>query len=192
VVIRRKAAAGTLKAGAVLPKEPAGTQQISEEDVKLAIKKHVGYDDRLTVAADGSMVAGWDHRFHPGGHLPAAAARLLFDQDYEVAITHLYLWRDKLAIPEPDPARRAALLDLAFSLGLSGLLGMPAFGDAVKAGDWEHAAKLLLNTEWSYQAGRRALELAAVLRNGRMQSPRVPRNDYGGQNAESLVREPYP
>jgi len=70
-------------------------------------------------------------------------------------------WTSKL-----DPVRQRVLWDMAFNLGIAGLL---AFHDtllAVENGRYEQAAYRMLQSKWAGQVGRRAVTLAQMMRTG--------------------------
>ena len=63
-------------------------------------------------------------------------------------------------------ARRHALVSMAFNLGQTRLAGFKRLRAAVLAGDWDRAAAEALDSRWAAQTGRRADEVAALLRGG--------------------------
>lgn len=65
-----------------------------------------------------------------------------------------------------DEARRGVLLNMAFNLGLGGLLGFPKFLAAVSRSEWEVAAMEMLDSAWASQVGARAQRLAQQIRSG--------------------------
>ena len=62
------------------------------------------------------------------------------------------------------PARRHALISMAFNLGGPRLAGFTRLRDAVRRGDWDAAAGEALDSRWAAQTGRRAIDIAAMLR----------------------------
>ena len=66
------------------------------------------------------------------------------------------------------PARRDVLANMAFNLGVEGLLAFRHTLEAVRAGDYALAAERMLASEpWRSQVGARAERLAAQMRTGR-------------------------
>ena len=65
-----------------------------------------------------------------------------------------------------DEVRRAVLVDMAFNLGVPGLLGFRRMLAAVRARDWETAAREMLDSRWAGQVGHRAEELAKMMTTG--------------------------
>lgn len=57
-----------------------------------------------------------------------------------------------------------ALVDMAFNLGSTGLLGFVWMMVALNGGDYESAAKAAQDSKWATQVGQRAKNIAALLR----------------------------
>lgn len=66
-----------------------------------------------------------------------------------------------------DPVRRRVLQNMAFNLGVKGLLGFKNTLGMVKAGDYEGAARGMLASLWAKQVKGRAVRLAEQMRTGR-------------------------
>ena len=74
---------------------------------------------------------------------------------------HLAWWRGL------EDARQDVLANMAFNLGVEGLLGFRHTLDAVKAGAYARAAAAMLASEpWRSQVGARAERLAAQMHTG--------------------------
>lgn len=73
---------------------------------------------------------------------------------------------------ELTPARQEALTNMAFNLGAGGMRKFKKMNKAIEAGDWDAAAREMLynspkvKTKWHRQVGKRARELAAMVRKG--------------------------
>lgn len=67
---------------------------------------------------------------------------------------------------ELSEARQRALVNMAFNLGVAGLLGFRAAIAALHAGDYDAAAVAALDSRWARQVGMRADRIAAMLREG--------------------------
>ena len=65
-----------------------------------------------------------------------------------------------------DPIRQAAITNMAFNLGLHGLLGFPHFLSAVAKQDWITAASELANSVWARQVGDRATRIEQQIVSG--------------------------
>lgn len=73
-----------------------------------------------------------------------------------------------------DDIRKAALINLAFNLGMTGLKSFKKMLKALQEGDYTEAAKQLLDSRYATQVPNRAKELALLIKgeNGRV-------NNYG-------------
>lgn len=65
-----------------------------------------------------------------------------------------------------DGPRQTVLLNMAFNLGITRLLGFMKFLRSLREGNYQRAAGEMLDSAWAKQVHRRAVELA-----GLMQSP---------------------
>lgn len=67
------------------------------------------------------------------------------------------------AFPAP---RRHALISMAFNVGGPRLAAFRRMRAAITAGQWDAAASEALDSRWARQTGRRANEIAVMLRRG--------------------------
>lgn len=65
-----------------------------------------------------------------------------------------------------DDVRQAVLVEMAYNCGLGGLLTFKKMLTALGAHRYEEAAAEALDSKWARQVGRRATELAKMLRTG--------------------------
>ena len=69
-----------------------------------------------------------------------------------------------------NPVRKDVVLNMVFNLGLQRFRGFRKAIAAIKAQDWDEAARQMLDSQWASQVGRRARELAAMMRQGKYES----------------------
>lgn len=79
--------------------------------------------------------------------------------------------RNELLVHAPwvqglDDVRQAVLVDMAFNLGVPGLMGFRRMLAAVREGRWQRAAAEMLDSRWANQVGSRADELARMMLKG--------------------------
>lgn len=65
-----------------------------------------------------------------------------------------------------DEARRGVLLNMAFNLGMAGLLGFKNTLELIRTGQYAEAAKAMLASKWAKQVGARADRLARQMETG--------------------------
>jgi lysozyme len=94
-----------------------------------------------------------------------AEALLLLDNDIARVrheVERAFPWFSGL-----NPARKDVVLNMVFNLGLSRFRRFGKTIAAIKARDWEGAAREMLASLWARQVGRRARELAEMMRRGK-------------------------
>ena len=69
-------------------------------------------------------------------------------------------WRDL------DDVRQEILLNMAFNLGVPGLMKFKNFLRALREGNYARASDEMLASKWAIQVGRRADELSRAMREG--------------------------
>lgn len=103
-----------------------------------------------------------------GGRLPEPIIDALLDLDIYEHATEL-----EKALPwvkNLDGARRAVLVDMAFNLGVAGLLGFKNTLKAVQEGRWADASAGMLASKWATQVKGRATRLAKMMETGQWAS----------------------
>lgn len=68
-----------------------------------------------------------------------------------------------------EPARQAVLVQMAFQMGITGLLGFKGTLAAVRDGHYAHAAARMLDSRWAQQTPARAHRLARQMETGQWQ-----------------------
>ena len=64
------------------------------------------------------------------------------------------------------PARQDVLLSMIFNMGLNGVLGFRNTLAAIQKGEYDLAAKQMLESKWAKQVKGRAVELAMMMETG--------------------------
>ncbi|MFQ5540210.1 MAG: glycoside hydrolase family protein [Candidatus Binatia bacterium] len=80
-------------------------------------------------------------------------------------VKRAFPWFSKL-----NPVRKDVVLNMVFNLGLQRFRVFRKAIAAIKAKDWDEAARQMLDSRWARQVGRRARELAAMMRRGKYKS----------------------
>ena len=120
----------------------------------------------------GALTIGYGHNLDArpltglgeGAKIDEPRARKILFEDVRmlgVALDRALPWWRKAG-----EARSAVLLNMAFNMGLAGLLGFHATLQAVREGRWEDARSGMLASKWAGQVGRRASELAEQMVTG--------------------------
>lgn len=135
------------------------------EELTKALERDEGL--RLTLYSDsvGVPTIGYGHNLHTPISRPAAQRILSDDIDKTIGQLDRRLpWWRKL-----DEPRQAALANMAFNLGIAGLMGFRHMLSALQANDWGAAHDEALKSEWARQVGDRAARIARQLRTGEYQ-----------------------
>ena len=111
------------------------------------------------------------------GKITAGVGRNLTDRDFSDDEIDLMLTNDielverQLDISLPwwrsmSEARQTVLANMAFNMGIAGLLKFKNTLGAMMGGRFDDAAKGMLDSLWAKQTGARAQRLAAIMRTG--------------------------
>lgn len=99
-----------------------------------------------------------------GGGLREEEIDLLLANDIEAKRAEVFAalpWARSL-----DAARQAVVVGMAFQMGTGGLLGFRNTLDAVARGDYDAAARGMLQSLWAKQTPARAFRMAEQMRSG--------------------------
>lgn len=126
-----------------------------EGEVLHAYNDHLGY---VTIGV-GRLI---DQR--KGGGITAEESAYLLKNDIDRKTDELNKrlpWWNKL-----DEARKGVLLNMAFQMGTDGLLGFKNTLAMIQAGNYEGAARGMLQSKWAQQTPSRAKRMAEQMRTG--------------------------
>ena len=129
-----------------------------EGEVLTEYKDHLGYS---TIGV-GRLI---DKR--KGGGITSEEAAYLLGNDVDKVIDQLNKrlpWWTKL-----DEARQGVLVNMAFQMGVDGLLGFKNTLAMIQAGNYESAARGMLQSKWAQQTPSRAKRMAEQMRSGQWQ-----------------------
>lgn len=134
------------------------------------IKRHEGlvlhaYKDSL-----GYLTIGYGRLVDKAKHggISEAEAEYLLQNDVSSVLSVLHrniTFFDSLCIP-----RQAVLLNMAFQMGITGLLKFKKTLSLIEMGDFDGAADGMLKSLWAKQTPNRAAEMAEQMRSGQWQS----------------------
>ena len=111
-------------------------------------------------------MAGYDVVIR-NGQVADGTGKKLFAADvarFESYLAEDLPWTDRLKVNQP--ARYAVLLNMAFNLGIRGLLGFKTTLEHVRCGNYPQAAAAMLDSKWAAQVKGRAKELARQMEAG--------------------------
>ncbi len=127
------------------------------------IKEHEGLRLHPYQCPADKTTIGYGRNLDDKGITEAEAEYLLANDVSEVSIE---LHRQLPFMYELDDARRAVLIDMAFNMGVAGLLKFQKTLAHVEQGDYQKAAIEMFDSRWASQVGRRANRLADMMQSG--------------------------
>ena len=126
------------------------------------IRRYEGLRLKPYTCPAGHLTVGYGHNLENG--IPIHIAEELLRADISCAQTEVggnFPWADEL-----DEVRQFVLVDMCFNMGLAKLLTFKKFLAALAKKEYQAAAKEMLNSRWAAQVGRRAVELAEMMKTG--------------------------
>lgn len=140
------------------------------ETLEQRLIRHEGVELMPYTDTRGFRTVGCGHRITPedgdrfdGGISYDAAMALLQDDitKARMAVARALPWTYDL-----DDVREDVLVEMAFQLGIAGLLEFKLMLADIRAGDWAKAAEEMRNSKWHAQTPSRCEELAKIMKTG--------------------------
>lgn len=129
------------------------------------LKRHEGLRLRPYKCTAGKLTIGYGRNLEDNG-ITTEEADILLRND--VMLLEQELYENISFYHELDQVRQAALLDMAYNLGISGLLKFKKTLAFLKNQNWELAAKEMLNSKWAEQVKGRSVEISEMIKTGKM------------------------
>ena len=133
-----------------------------KERWKEYIRRYEGLRLKPYTCPTGHLTIGYGHNLENG--ITPEMAEFMLKRDLETVergVKDKFAWYFKL-----NDARQFVLVDMAFNMGLARLCTFKKMLAAVERGDYATAAKEMLDSRWAVQTGRRAKELAEMMKTG--------------------------
>jgi len=126
------------------------------------IRKHEGLSLKPYKCPTGHLTIGFGRNIEAVG-ISKAEAEYLLKNDIDRCIQFLekYEWFNRMT-----EARQDVVINMVFNLGEFTFLQFKKFLAALHYNDYDVAAKEMLNSRWSGQVGKRAKELADIMKAG--------------------------
>ncbi|GEK09159.1 glycoside hydrolase family protein [Pseudoalteromonas sp. SCSIO 43201] len=130
------------------------------------IKKHEGFRQFPYLCTAGKLTIGYGRNLDDSGINEDEAESLLASdvENAKAAVSR------RINTQHCNEARIAVLVNMAFNLGVTGLLNFRRMLQAVEKGDFETAALEMLDSRWAKQVPIRAQELAQQMICGEWQA----------------------
>lgn len=138
--------------------------KIDYEQLTRQLKLHEGVVLKAYECSAGRTTIGVGRNLDDVGITDDEAEYLLQNDIDRVVVA---LRRELPWIDELDEVRQRVLFDMGFNLGISGLLQFKKTLKAVKDGDFERAGRMMLDSKWATQVGKRADRLSVMMAMGK-------------------------
>lgn len=124
--------------------------------------KHEGLKVRPYRCTAGKLTIGVGRNLEDRGVTKEEALYLLENdiKSFTSELSERLYWFDAL----PENAK-LVLIDMAFNMGVNGLLAFKTTLKHIKQGDYKEASKTMLQSKWAGQVGNRAIELSNLLKS---------------------------
>ncbi len=142
------------------------TDDVSKDVLKMAaslVRLHEGFRERPYKDSLGFLTLGFGHCLEMMP-ITEASANMVLQDDVDWFANALY--KSVHYFKNIDPVRQAVLIDMAFNLGLIGLMKFEKMWTAISHSNWAAAADALIDSKWAVQVGARATENAKIMRTG--------------------------
>lgn len=133
------------------------------EKVKERLRKEEGLRLKPYRCSAGKLTIGYGRNIEDNG-ISIGEAEFMLDNDVKSVIQQLSVkipWINTLT-----ENRQVVLVDMAFNLGIGGLLLFKNTLAIIQKGEYEAAAKAMLQSKWATQVGNRAKALSELMRLG--------------------------
>ena len=125
--------------------------------------KHEGLRLKPYLCTAGKTTIGVGRNLSDNGVTEAEAMAML---DRDIAVTVSALRDEFLWFADLDRTRKDAVISLGFNMGIRKLGTFKRFIAAMVAKEYETAAAEILDSAYATQVGKRAIELAGMIRTG--------------------------
>lgn len=143
------------------------TNPRSKNEALILIKQHEGFESSPYHCPAGKLTIGF------GTNLEARGISM--DEAEYIAKNDIDLISDQLNgqlswFYLENEARQAALIDMAYNLGVAGLLNFKNMISAFESQDYERAANEAKDSRWYNQVGNRGRRIVEIIRTGTIAS----------------------
>jgi lysozyme len=133
-------------------------------DLITQLKRHEGLRLKPYQCTADKMTIGYGRNLDDVGISQAEAETLLTN---DIARAETQLLKALPWVKQLTQTRREVLINMAFNLGIVGLLKFKMTLSHIRAGRYASAADEMLKSRWALQVGKRANELAEQMRTGK-------------------------
>jgi lysozyme len=144
------------------------------ETLEDRLKRHEGFSSAPYLDTTGHWTVGYGHQC-PRSHLPVTEPQALAILQSDIQLARSNIFRYLPWMKSVDLVRQDVFVELAFEMGLEGLLGFHRTLTDAQDGLWVKCSTDVLLSDWAVQVKGRALELAQILRTGQPSVAPLPK-----------------
>ena len=130
--------------------------------IKELLKKHEGLRTKPYRDSMGIMTIGYGRNLESRG-ITESEAEMMLDNDIKW-FTRQLQWELPWFDSKPEIVK-TVLVNMAFNLGVGGLLGFKNTLRMIEEGKYNDASESMLKSMWAKQVGNRAVELSNLLKD---------------------------
>lgn len=139
---------------------------MNKEKLKQQLIKHEGMALKPYKCTAGKLTIGVGRNLEAKGVSEHEALAMLNNDINETFDRLRDAWPKIILL---DDVRANVLVNMAFNIGVAGLMKFSKMFNALALTDYEQAAKEMLDSKWAQQVGDRAIELAEQMKTGQYQ-----------------------
>ena len=132
------------------------------------LRLHEGVRYKVYLCSEGYETIGVGRNISEGG-LGLSKDEVDFLLVNDIKRVQAELTRNSSWFLDLNEARRDAMVDICFNLGLTRLRSFANALEAMSYGQYEIAANEFMDSRWSQQVGNRAVEVTEMIRTGEYQ-----------------------
>ena len=136
---------------------------MNKEKLKKQLIKHEGMVLKPYQCTAGKLTIGVGRNLEAKGISKPEALEMLYNDINEIFDRLRDAWPKIILL---DDVRTNVLVNMAFNMGVAGLMKFSKMFNALALTDYEQAAKEMLDSKWAKQVGDRAIELAEQMKTG--------------------------
>lgn len=133
------------------------------DHLKEQLKRHEGFRSKPYRCSAGKLTIGYGRNLDDVG-ITSEEGMVLLEKD--ISRTKFLLQMNAPWITRLEHARADVIINMAFNIGVSRLIGFKRMIAAIERKDWSQAAAEMLDSKWASQVGSRAIELSRQMATG--------------------------
>lgn len=133
---------------------------MDESKLMAQLIEHEGFRTKPYLDTVGKWTIGIGRNLDDVG-ITRSEALYLLKNDIDKVVVELTKtdWYDTLS-----DVRKRVVVDMAFNLGIAGFFKFKRTINSIRHGNYNEAARQMLQSKWARQVGRRAIKLATMMR----------------------------